>query len=532
VALAPDARFCAGCGAATTGLAGGAVVSSDTAPLVEQYHRAAGRSAEPQPDPEALARYERLFAEFAEDGVIEADEADELLHERRKAGIPDSVHARLMEPVFPGIPVQLRFDVGQAHFVVGEMAQLALEIRPRAGEFLRSFEIFYRCTIQGGDPAWYRHPGRVSAQGMEFTIPLQPPSVAGQHTFEGVLVAAFTRAFFRARFNLPRLMFDPAVAAVVAPQHVTYNMTNELSGATVGGFHNNVGAPAVAAPRNRGGVQLGACDWRDIALKPLTEEGAHEWLTPRATSGPPLAATHQRPRLTGTPLRCRGIYLNLWRANERPQEIWWLREERVVFGRMTELDVRPDVNLTLEPATSAGNLQFNPYISRHHLALRRTDQGVVCEGLTIGTYPAVVDGRRLTKDTSHGPLSAAEVTLVPGLALSVSCWRDLNGVVDAIRVARRGNVEIRSYLLAGRGLGLWPDRAEYVGLRADGAASAPVALIWHEGAPAVQNVSCANLLCDKVRVAIGDVRYLAVGQLWTMGALNLEVTDEMVREKA
>ncbi len=48
----------------------------------------------------------------------------------------------------------------------------------------------------------------------------------------------------------------------------------------------------------------------------------------------------------------------------------------------------------------------------------------------------------------------------------------------------------------------------------------------------MQNVSHPNLSCDKVRVGIGEVRYLAAGQLWTMGTLTVEVTDEVVRERA
>lgn len=126
----------------------------------------------------------------------------------------------------------------------------------------------------------------------------------------------------------------------------------------------------------------------------------------------------------------------------------------------------------------------------------------------------------------------ARVEVVPGLALEVTCWRNAHGAVEGVHAARKGNVEHRAYVIAGRGLGVWEGRPGFVGLLGGDGAPAPVAIVWHEGAPALRNVSAAELRCDKQRVPVGESRYLAPGQMWTLGALTLEVTDEVLREKS
>ncbi len=532
--LAEGAGFCAACGRASAGPAGtgysakggvGAPVrgGAPAGSLVERYQEAVSRPAEPEPTPEALAAYESLFAKLGEDGVIDSQDAAYLEGERRRLGVPSRHHARLMSGVFDGVPATLRFDIGSAHFVVGERAQVMLELRPNGQQFVQRFEVWYRTTILDRALTSYESRG-LGSRPCEFSLTLEPPKVAGGHKLDGLLVIEFiTGKVLRAEFELPPLKFDPP-AGTGAPQSLSINV--DASNTAAGQL--NVGNAFAGPARTYGGVQIGTGQWHEIPLRTVGESDAARWLERNGGKAPPAAP---RPPV-GTPLRCRGIYLNAWRPNERPQEVWWLREDRVVFGRFHEPSSNPDLELLLEPRSNRQNEEQNAYLSRQHLAVQRTDRGIVIDGLSGGQRPSTVDGRPLAKGDTTDPLPTASLGVVPGLTVAWSSWKGADGTVEVVHGDRQGNVEQRTYLLAGRGVGLWPERSVYLSLRVDGGASAPVALVWHEGAPAMQNVSHPNLSCDKVRVGIGEVRYLAVGQLWTMGTLTVEVTDEVVREKA
>jgi hypothetical protein len=535
--LAPGSRFCGHCGAPQPedgapspqpAPVSGVPAAGQVLSMVSAYKSgfAQGSARAPEATAEALAEYEQLFAEHAEDGVIESDEAEDLARARRRLGIPEQVHLTLMQRVFEGVPARLRFDVGRAHFVVGEMAQLTFEMQPAPGQHFRSFVIHYRTTVGDGRLETYRHNRRVPSGGQEFSLSLSPPRVAGAHKLEGVLVAEFQRATFRARFDLPPLRFDHP-ASHTGPQQVSINV--DAGKAAAGQI--NVGNAFAGPARSYGGVQLGGADWSSVQLQPISEAGAAEWLAPPQAPGAPPAPRPGAARFGGTALRCRGIYLNLWRASERPREVWWLRDDEVSFGRFHDPATNADVELVVEPRSNAANEEQNAFLSRRHLALRRTDRGAVVVGLSSGQRPCTLDSRPLSGGAASEPVSDGRIVVTPGLSLELTCWRDAHGAVEVVHAARRGNVEHRAHLLAGRGLGVWPDRPGYLGLAVAGGVPAPVALVWHEGSPALRNVSFADLHCDGTRVPVGECRYLQPGQQWALGPLTLEVTDEVLRER-
>ncbi len=544
--LAPEARFCGGCGQTVgadapatksgrvpgSGSLGGATRAvgttspESTGGLVDTYRRSFEQaSREAEPTPEALAEYERVFAKRSDDGVIDAGEALYLQQERRRLGIPNHHHARLMEGVFDGLPAELRFDIGRAHFVVGERAQVMLEVRPGSAQLIDSFQVWYRTTILDRALADYSSRG-LGPNPCEFSLTLEPPKVAGQHKLEGLLlVEFFSGKKFRAHFELPPLKFDP-LAGAGAPQQVTYNVTNDWGKTTAANVSNNVGGTANAGARSFGAVQAEVGEWRSLQLKPSSEADAARWLERNGGKAPP--ATTKPP--AGMPLPCRGLYLNAWRGRERPREFWWLRDDEVIFGRFHDPNTNADLELVAEPRSDRQNEEHNAYLSRLHLAVRKTDHGVVVVGLSKGQRPCMLHARPLTGPSEV--MSNGSVIVTPTLTIDLDSWCNAEGKAEIVQVRRRGNVEQREYLLAGGGVGVWPERTEYLGKRLENGAQAPIELVWHERSPIVRNVSQAGLTCDGGPVTVGEARFLKAGQIWTVGAFNLEVTDEVVREKA
>jgi len=130
------------------------------------------------------------------------------------------------------------------------------------------------------------------------------------------------------------------------------------------------------------------------------------------------------------------------------------------------------------------------------------------------------------------PVSRAVVAVAPGLSLEVAALRNEAGGVGAVHAVRVGNQAHRSYLIAPRGLGVWPDGGPPLGLAADGTRSAPVCLDWVGGAPALRNLSHPAVRCDGHPVPRGAARHLSPGQRWSLGPLELEVTDELLPERA
>jgi hypothetical protein len=504
----------------------GATSPGSTGGLVDTYRRSFEQaSREPEPTPEALAAYEALFAKLGDDGVIDAGDALHLQKERTRLGVPAHHHARLMEGVFDGPPAELRIDIGRAHFVVGERAQVMLELRPGATQLIHSFQVRYRTTILDRALADYESRGR-GTQPCEFSLPLEPPKVAGPHKLEGLLVVEFISGkTLRAQFELPPLMFEPASGAE-APQQVTYNVTNDWGKTTAANVSNNVGGSAPAATRSYGAVQAEVGEWRSIVVNPLSETDAARWLDRNGGKAPPV--TPKAP--AGMPLPCRGIYLNAWRDRERPREFWWLRDDEVIFGRFHDPNTNADLELVAEPRSDRQNEEHNAYLSRLHLAVRKADRGVVVVGLSKGQRPCMLHARPLTGPSEV--MSNGSVIVTPTLTIDLDSWCNAEGKAEIVQVRRRGNVEQREYLLAGGGVGVWPERTEYLGKRLENGAQAPIELVWHERSPMLRNVSQAGLTCDKVRVAVGEARFLKAGQMWTVGAFNLEATDEVVKEKA
>lgn len=510
--LEPGSQFCWNCGAGQ--LRGG------------EPNAPPGASLGVVQSPAAIAEYEQAFEEHAEDGVIETDEARDLERERARLSIPYDVHLALMQRVFDGPPARLRLDVGRAHLVVGEIAQLMFEIQPAMGQFCRSFVIHYRTTVAGGQVETYRHKQRVHGGGQEFSISIEPPRTAGAHKLEGLLVAEFSRATFWARFDLPPLRFDHAYSQA-APQQVSINV--DASRAAAGQF--NVGNALNGPTRSYGAVQLGGSDWITVRLQPISEVGATDWLAPPKPLAAPLVLPPVAARCVGTALPCRGIYLKLCRDSERQREVWWLREDEVSFGRFYDPATNADVELVVEPRSNPANEEQNGFLSRRHLALRRTDRGAVVIGLSAGHRPCALNGRSLSGGAASEPVWDGLVGVTPSLSLELTCWRDAQGSVEVVHAARRGNMEHRAHVLAGRGLGVWPERPGHLGLALEGGMPAPVALVWHDGSPLLRNVSFADLQCDGTVVPVGECRYLQRGQRWALGALVLEIAGEVLRER-
>jgi serine/threonine protein kinase len=287
-------------------------------------------------------------------------------------------------------------------------------------------------------------------------------------------------------------------------------------------FAEAIGA---VSPRPAGGARVAAAS--DPAAQLSRSAATSRSASRRVLTDP----APESANLIGAALRCRGIYLNLWRASERPREVWWLRDDEVSFGRFHDPATNADVELVVEPRSLPANQEENAYLSRRHLALRRTDRGVVAVGLSSGQRPCMINARLLVGGTASEPIENGRVQVSPSLSLELECWRGAYGVVEVVHAARRGNLEHRAYLLAGRGLGLWPDRPGFLGPTFVDGAPAPVALFWDQGAPAIWNVSADALACYGQRSAVGERRYLHPGQYWTLGSITLEVTDELLFEK-
>jgi hypothetical protein len=187
----------------------------------------------------------------------------------------------------------------------------------------------------------------------------------------------------------------------------------------------------------------------------------------------------------------------------------------------------------LHPMT---HVQTPPSRTHHHVSALRlqtsTDSGMVVRGLSGGQRPCVLQGKAVANGVDTAPVAAGTLVVTPGLSLDLSVWRNAEGEVKVGRAARIGNQEQRTYLFANSGLGIWPTRPQYLGLRADGGAKAPVELVWLDGAPALRNLSLQSARCGQAQVPVGSAHHLAPGQLWTLQDLWLEVTDDILRGSA
>ena len=83
---------------------------------------------EPAVSEENLAEYEQLLAEFGDDGVLDAEEMEELEAEREELGIPDSLHRELVSRLnlFEGNPLQFEYDASGTKLRPGKPSNLML----------------------------------------------------------------------------------------------------------------------------------------------------------------------------------------------------------------------------------------------------------------------------------------------------------------------------------------------------------------------------------------------------------------------
>lgn len=489
---------------------------------VAQYNQGLrGAAASAAPSAANLAEYRAMFSQMTEDLLLDDSEAELLRQERRRLGIPDRLHQELMEGIFDGMPFELSYDESAAHFVVGQAAQLNLELRMVSGDVLRSLEVDYRTSIDG----YKSHRWRRKNAGKRNSLVLQlgAPPAGGVHKVEGLLTAHFYRnRMLQVEFEVAGMRFD-AAGGERGPQEVHINV--DAGKAAAGQLNVGNGLGEVRGPQ--GGFTQGVGKWTPVDLTSLSPAEAEIWRKEHGQDhSAPVAAT--RPQ--GAPLRCRGVYLNIWRDREAPREVWWMREQEVTFGRFHDPATNPELELVVEPRTVRANEDQNEYLSRRHVTVRRAEGGVVLIGLSAGQRPPVVMGRPLKRLEATPMLPSATMEVAPQLTLELSAWMNEQGQCEGVYASRRGNVERRSYLLANPGFGLWPRRTLPLGRRQEGAENAPIQLIWSDGAPALLNHAAPGLKSQAGPVALRSTHYLSPGNVYTFDDLHIEVTDDLVRE--
>lgn len=501
----------------------------------------APRASEPEPSPPltaptpaALAEYRKIFEDRAADGLIEPAEEEFLQGARRRLNIPPLEHQKLMRKVFQAIPVELRHDLGRAHFVAGEASTITLRLGVRSGGQIDEFKLHYRCSTnkdQVCEP--YEGENVSGARPRDFTLDVPFPERPGLYNIDGLLTVLFLdRRSFRASFEVSGLRFDPPASA--GPQSVSINV--DAGRAAAGSM--NIGGN-LQASRATGGIQRGGLDWADIELQPLSEPQADRWVsrhyrgsaglnahTPVPPRTPPPVP--KPPQFVGAAWRCAGLHVEVQAAGEpRAREIWWMREDTVVFGRDTQ---RADLLLAREPWQDPANTGVSMTVSGRHLAVRRTDRGAVLEDLN-SSCGSTVEGKRLAPNKPTDPAYAVTVDVARAVTLDVSAWRADDGSTHAVHVVRSNNLQNRSYLLASGGVGIWPARPGALGPRTLDGAMAPVQLVWHQGGPGVRNLSHSAATLDGAPLALGEAQFLRAGQVLRVGAVVIEVTDEVVGER-
>jgi hypothetical protein len=494
--LAASARFCGECGRPVQG-----------EPSAKTFH--VEQSFSREADPERLAQYAAELDALIMGGVLVRGALDCLAELRRDLGVSSAQHAALIRErsCFEGTPVGLEYDPDSAWLVEQQPTTLILTTRNlcQGRKMVKSLELQVRCSTSGEVRS--RSLGQLYAgKTRRLDIPLDPAPSAGQYVLDGFLQATFRNgAVFRGRLAPLNLRVSSKQNPHSGPSHVSINVD-----ASRAALVKNIGQFAAGGEQDSGKVIGASGHWSPIELTPATEDEFDEWLARAAQA---RSGTAHRTRLVGEPLPCRGAMLRVKRETTRApggvlQDVWFLREDRVTFGRD---DTRADVFLAVEPFHPPdqynANLQASYRISSCHLAFQRgeTEATLTDLGSANGT---TLDNQRLRANQPQSVRQRSVVRVADALGLEASPLCGDDGLVHALCVQRTDNMPQRSYLLASAGLGLWPDDHRFFGPRQRGGSAAPLALEWHRGGPCIRNRSARGATINGERLRVGQLRAL------------------------
>ena len=225
---------------------------------------------------EALAKYEALLAEFAEDGVLEDWEEEELALQRRELGITEAVHERLKakyQPLREVLPIGLEVDQATVReFVVGTQGMIRARVVNGGARPLRNVVVRYVTT---GLAVYSEHSVRMlRPRGDDEFLSTLVLATPGQFAVSFV-VRCEDMGGNAAHFKASALSYRVGREAGAGPQSV--NVTLDASSVRVAGDPLvNVGGGGQSAVPSGGGV-LTETRWVALRLGPMSQQDWVAW---------------------------------------------------------------------------------------------------------------------------------------------------------------------------------------------------------------------------------------------------------------
>ena len=225
---------------------------------------------------DALAKYETLLAEFAEDGVLEAWKEDELALQRRELGITQAVHERLAakyQPLRELLPIGLEVDQSTVReFAVGTHGVIRARVVNGGARPLRNVLVRYVTT---GPALYAEHAVRLlKPRGDEVLLAPLVLATPGQFAVSFVVRCEDTSGN-AAHFKADPLSYRVARDVAAGPQ--TVNVSLDASSMRVAGDPLvNVGGAGQSSAPIGGGVLAGA-NWVALRLGPMSQQDWVAW---------------------------------------------------------------------------------------------------------------------------------------------------------------------------------------------------------------------------------------------------------------
>ncbi len=250
VTLSPADRFCGECG---------------------------GAPQSPSTDPAVLAHYAAVLAEFAEDGVLEDWEAEELRRLRVEGGISQEAHLALMakhQPLKEQFPLVLQLDDSTlSGFVEGSQGVVRARLR-NAGQ--RPLKGLVARHAVSGEAGLREHLVRSLPPGKDdifaMVVLLRRP---GQYLLETVIQAEDFSGKVQ-RYRADPMGFRVGAAVGPSPNNVTLNIDASRSAAIFDGLGGGLAGATGAV-----GGAMNDAQWRDIGLRLVTEDEWTQWAVQR-----------------------------------------------------------------------------------------------------------------------------------------------------------------------------------------------------------------------------------------------------------
>lgn len=250
ITLSPADRFCGECG---------------------------GAPQSPSTDPAVLAHYAAVLAEFAEDGVLEDWEAEELRRLRVEGGISQEAHLALMakhQPLKEQFPLVLQLDDSTlSGFVEGSQGVVRARLR-NAGQ--RPLKGLVARHAVSGEAGLREHLVRSLPPGKDdifaMVVLLRRP---GQYLLETVIQAEDFSGKVQ-RYRADPMGFRVGAAVGSSPNNVTLNIDASRSAAIFEGLGGGLAGATGAV-----GGAMNDAQWRDIGLRLVTEDEWTQWAVQR-----------------------------------------------------------------------------------------------------------------------------------------------------------------------------------------------------------------------------------------------------------